>query len=145
MCSLFANSNRDPKKQKRPFKMDDFFLYKPKESQDIPTSTFGSAAMALIEKGLFPNWALFVYKDLKAASNGAAPRLLAYLHENAIILAPVRKGNAISGMLICDDKSFNKTLQMKSPCGEVVDVFIPAQNGRYAAIENIELTIMQHS
>lgn len=121
--------------------MNDFFLYEPKEDRNIPTHIYGSAALRLIEMNLFPRWALFVYKDLRQAASGSPPDLLAFIHDNAILLAPLVKGDNVKGMLICEDRAFNKELTLESPCGQVLTVSIPSFDGRYAAIENIELNI----
>ncbi len=141
LTSLTANINRDSKKQKKPYKMNDFFLFEPSEDRNIPTGTYGAAAMKLIEIDQFPSWALFVYKDLSASSNGAPPSLLAFIHEEAILLAPIVKGDLATGMLICTEKAYKKTLEMKSPCGEVISVDIPPLKGAYVAIEDIELEL----
>jgi hypothetical protein len=143
LSSILANSNRDPKKNKKPFKIDDFFLYKPKENSNIPTGVYGSAAMALLDKGLFPRWALFVYKDLKDSATGDPPDILAFMHESAILLAPLIKDGIVKGMLICEDRAFDKKLTMKSSYGQEITVSIPSFNGRYAAVENIELEIIR--
>lgn len=142
LSSLFANSNRDPKRKKKPYTMEDFFLYQPKEVQNIPTFVYGAAAIKLIDMGLFPRWGLFVYKDLKESAAGNPPDLLAFIHENAILLAPLMKDGCVKGMLICEDKSFGKVLTMKSPCEKEVKVKIPAFDGRYAAVEDIELDLI---
>ena len=142
LSSIFANSNRDPKKSKKPYTMKDFFLYETKESQNIPVHIYGAAAMRLLEMDLFPRWALFVYKDLKEAAFGSPPDLLAYIHDNAILLAPLVRNQTVKGMLICEDRAFNQTLEMKSPEGDVISVSIPSFDGRYAAVEDIELEII---
>lgn len=142
LSSLFANQNRDPKKKKKPYTMEDFFLYQPKEDQNVPTFKYGAAAMRLIEMGLFPRWGLFVYKDLKHSAAGEPPELLAFIHESAILIAPLIKDGSVRGMLICEDKAFNKVLTMRSPCEKEIEVKIPAFDGSYAAIEDMELNII---
>ena len=139
--SLIANTNRDPKKTKKPFSMEDFFLYQPKDTQNIPKSTYGAAGMKLLEMGLLPPWALFIYKDLQQSASGLPPQLLAFIHESAIILAPIVKQHSVKGMLICEDKAQGETIEMKSPCGQQIKVAIPNLNGHYAAIENIDIEI----
>lgn len=143
LCSLIANSNRDPKKTKKPYKMKDFFLYEPVETQNIPMYVYGAAAMKLIEMNLFPSWGLFIYKDLKQSAAGDPPDLLAFISKSAILLAPILKDTSVKGMLICEDRCFNKTIEMESPCGKQIKVSVPSFDGRYAAIEDIELEIIQ--
>ena len=116
-------------------------MYQPKTDQNIPKSAYGSAAMELLKSGLFPRWAYFVYKDLKQSAAGNPPQLLGFMHENAILLAPVVKADTVKCMLICEDKVQDKTIEMESPCGQKIKVFIPKLDGRYAAIENIDLEI----
>lgn len=139
--SLIANTNRDPKKTKKPFSMEDFFLYQPRDTQNIPKSSYGSAGMKLLEMGLLPAWALFIYRDLKQSAAGSPPQLLAFLHKSAIILAPLVKTNTVKGMLICEDKVYNTKIEMQSPCGQSIQVFIPKLEGCFIALENVELEI----
>ena len=144
LCSLIANTNRDPKKNKKPYTMNDFYLYEPQEDQNIPMYVYGAAAMELIRRGLFPKWGLFVYKDLKQSADGEPPDLLAFISEGAILLAPRVKNDSVKGMLICEDKTFNKQIKMESPCGQSLIVTVPSFDGRYVAIEDIELEIVKN-
>lgn len=104
---------------------------------------YGAAALKLIELNLFPKWGLFVYKDLKQSASGDPPDLLAFIHENAILLAPILKDTQVKGMLICEDRAFNQLLNMCSPCGKKIKVNIPSFDGRYAAVEDIELELVK--
>lgn len=142
LSSLIANANRDPKKRKEPFKMNDFFLFEPKDDKNIPTAVYGSAAMALAERGALPSWALFVFKDLKESADGTPPSLLAYLCDDAMILAPVHTGYSVRGMIIAKYKASGQRRMMTSPCGRSVYVEIPAGNGQVFAKEDVELTLI---
>ena len=141
LCSLFVNSKRDPKKQKVPYKIDDFFLYQPQDAQDIPTGVYGAAAMKLIEKREFPGWALTFYADLKKGAAGSAPTLLAYQHEKAIVLAPVIDGKTVKGMLIADYCVSEKIIELQSNHGDMIRLQMPKLSSQYSAEEDIILQI----
>lgn len=122
--------------------MEDFFLYQTQEDQNIPMSVYGSAAMKLIEMREFPLWALCFYSDLKKASSGSPPDVLAYKHKNAIILAPSVEDKLVKGMLICEDVVSEKEITMETIDGAKIKVQMPKLNIRYSAQENIELPIL---
>ena len=141
LCSLFTNSKRDSKKQKNPYKLDDFFLYQPKDAQGVPTGVYGAAAMELIEQQLFPRWAYCFYKDLKNSSTGNPPNLLGLIHEKAIILGPEITENSVKGMLIMEDVVSEQTIEMKSTLGGIIKVTMPKATIRYSAKEGVEVPI----
>lgn len=122
--------------------MEDFFLYQPRDARNIPTGVYGSAAMALAEKGLLPAWALFVFKDLKEAANGPAPQVLAYLSDSAMILAPIHYDGYIKGMIIATESVSNARIRMESPCGRRIYVEMPKINGKCYAQEDVELPLI---
>lgn len=142
MSSLIANSNRDSKRKKEPFKMEDFFLFEPKDDRNIPTGVYGSAAMALAADGRLPSWALFVFKDLKEAADGAPPSLLAYICDDAILLGPLHYGSSVKGMIIAKHSASGKRRKMISPCDKSIYVEIPIGNGKFYAQEDVELYII---
>lgn len=142
LTSVIANSNRDPKKKREPYKMDDFFLYQPRDAKNIPTSVYGAAAMELAAKNLLPPWALFVFKDLKEASNGPPPQLLAYIGDTAMILAPLLYGDRVKGMVIATEAASLKRMIMKSPCGKQIYVELPLINGKFYAQEGVDLILI---
>lgn len=142
LSSLIANANRDPKRKKDPFKMEDFFLFEPRDDRNIPTNVYGSAAMALTERGLLPSWALFVFKDLREAADGVPPSLLAYICDDAIILAPLHYGHSVKGMLIAKHSASGQRRTMSSPCGKTVYLEIPAGNAKFYAREDVELLVI---
>lgn len=142
LTSVISNSNRDPKKRREPFKMEDFFLFQPRDSRNIPTSVYGAAAMALVAGNNMPPWALFVFKDLKEAAEGQPPQLLAFICENAILLAPVFYENRVKGMLIALESASSRRVKMESPCGRNIYVEMPSINGKYYAQEDVELVLI---
>ena len=142
LSSIFANANRDPKKKKDPYKIEDFYLFQQLEDRNIPSSAFGAAAMELVKRNLFPNWALFSYKDLKASANGQPPSVLAYICDSALILAPVITGQSVSGMVIAQEASYGKNLLMESPCGKTIKVAMPIYNSKFYAEENVSMPLV---
>lgn len=141
LCSLFTNSKRDPKKQKTPYKLDDFFLYQPQDAQDIPTGVYGAAAMKLIENRQFPGWALTFYADLKKGAAGEAPQVLAYQHKNAIVLAPVIDNQTVKGMLIAEYVVSEEIIEMQSNYGETIRLQMPKLTSQCSAQEDVILQI----
>ena len=121
--------------------MDDFFLYQPKDAQDIPTGVYGAAAMKLIEERNFPNWALTFYADLKKGAAGEAPETLAYQHPKAIVLAPSIDGHTVKGMLIADNDVSEEIIELQSNHGEMIRLQMPKLTMQYSAQEDVILQI----
>ena len=128
------------KKQKTPYKLDDFFLYQPQDAQDIPTGIYGAAAMKLIQNKKFPNWPTF-YAGGKKGAAGEAPQVLAYQHKNANVLAPVVDGNTVKGMLIADYVVSEDIIEMQSNQGEMIRLQMPKLTSQYSAQEDVTLQI----
>ena len=137
LTSLTANLNRDNKKRRTPYTIEDFFLFQPKEAKGGPSQAYGAAAMALVELELFPSWALFVYKALKESSEGYAPDLLAFICDDAILLAPKENHeNSVKSMFIGKESASNARRVMKSPCGLEVYMQLPEVDGKIFAQED---------
>lgn len=143
LSSIFANSNRDPKKKREPYKMEDFFLYQLREDRNIPSGVFGAAAMELVRLKLFPKWGLFAFKALKEGSNGRPPQLLAYIGEDVMILAPVVDGKELSGMIVGRESAQGKQRNLVSPCGSHITVSIPPLAGKFYAVEDVTMRIVR--
>lgn len=122
--------------------MSDFFLYESKEDMNIPSSVYGAAALALIEARQFPNWALFIYKDLKSAAEGAPPKLLAYISADFMLLAPIHYDDKVKGMVVCMESAYGQIRQLASPCGQTIKVRCIKGRNKFFASENVELTVI---
>ena len=142
LTSTLANSNRDPKKKREPYKMEDFFLFQDKEDRNIPSATFGSAAMELVKQKKFPQWALFAFKALKEASNGRPPSVLAYVGEDIMVLGPIIDGKELMGMIICKESAYGKERAVVSELGEELRIQVPRFKGKFYAEENIAMYIL---
>ena len=123
--------------------MDDFFLYQSKEDRNIPSATFGSAAMELVKMKMFPKWGLFAFKALKEASNGRPPELLAYIGEDVMMLAPIVDGKELKGMIICQESAYGAERELCSPCGSGIKILVPRFSGKIFAEENITMHIVR--
>lgn len=142
LCSVLANVNRDSKKKREPYEMSDFFLYESREDMNIPSSVYGAAALALIDMKQFPNWALFIYKDLRTAADGPPPKLLAFIGQDAMILAPMEYDDKVKGMIVCMETAYGEVRELRSPCGRVIKARFIRGSGKYYAQENVELDVI---
>lgn len=131
--SIIANANRDTKKKREGYKMDDFFVYQTKEEMNIPTSRFGSAALELSRRGKLPKWALFVYKDLKAAAEGPPPEMLAYEASDIIILGPIVSKDEVRGMIICLESAYGTKRKLLGSNGTTIEIEVPFCKGKVYA------------
>lgn len=139
-----AEINRDRKKQRTPYRLEDFYFYADKELANLPEPRFGAAAMALIKNKLFPSWALFAYRELKErAGDALPPELLCVQCEDAILLAPNTESHSITGLLIACESASEQVRKMTSPCGLEVEVRMPVVSNKYEATEDAELRLLR--
>jgi hypothetical protein len=137
--SLIANVNRDSKRQRKPYTAEDFFLYQPRDEQDLPAGRCGAAALALIEQRLFPTWALFCYKELASGASNTPPALLAFISDTAVLLAPVKTERGYKGMLIAQEAAGECWHKFESPCGRVETLYVPKVPTKIMAQDNMDL------
>lgn len=139
-----AELNRDRKKQRKPFKPEDYYFYADREKQNLPDARYGAAALELIRLGSFPTWALFVYTDLKSrAADALPPELLCFQCDDAILLAPSTDGEHVSGMLIATISASGERRKMTSPCGRTIDVRMPTLSSKFQAFEDADLRLLR--
>lgn len=137
-----AEMNRDAKKRRKPYDIEEFYLYSDGEQDKLPNPKYCAAAMALIKEGLLPAWALFVYKDLKDNANGySPPELLAYICADVLLLAPEVDRNGCKAMLIAEKSASGAVREMTSPCGRRIRVAIPDFSGAFYAEEDVLLDV----
>lgn len=142
LASLMANQNRNTKKQREPYKLDQFCLYKPREQQEIPAYVYGSAAVAAIKRGLLPSWALFCYKQLSAAaSNDYEPKVSIMVAEDALILHPIKTEDGWKGMLIAMESAGRQRREFKiEGKEETVWLTVPEIETKMIAVEDVALS-----
>lgn len=138
MMSMFANSNRDPKKTPE-FKIDQFYLYQPKDDSSGPNGKVGAAMLELIDKNMYPAWALFCFREISESAAGAPPALLAFIGEDCMLLAPEWVEAGYRGTLLALESASEQARWMTSPCGRKVLVEIPKIRSKASAEENVFL------
>ena len=139
LMSLTANSQRDPKRKKEPFTLEDFYLYQPRNDQDVPAERYGAAAMGLVRRKMLPSWALTFYSKLAAGAGGAEPSLLAFIGEDFLLLAPVKTPTGYTGLLIAMESASNTIQEASSPCGKTVTICLPKIPTKIVAEEGHDL------
>lgn|GEM_PF-1427273 len=139
LAAQSANMNRDPKKRRVPFELEDFYLYQPLEEKRLPEARYGASALWLAENDLFPAFALFCFPDLRKNAGKNTPTVVSLNHPNAILLAPVETPEGIKGLLIAEKNVSDSTISMSSPCGLSFLVKIPFINDEVAAEEDVTL------
>lgn len=121
--------------------MEDFCLFVSQEDRNIPSAEFGAAALALIEKRMFPSWGLFAYKDLKESASGPPPNILGFIAEDILILAPRISGDVMQGMMVALESASGQIRCLKSPCHKTVLLQVPSFQGKYFCQENVALDV----
>ena len=140
LTSVFANTNRNPKSRKKPYDMTEFALYLSREDRNLPSGSYGAAALILANSGKFPTWALFCYKELvSGARQGYKPKIVAYMHEDAILLHPRHMQNGVMGFLIAKREASNRILTLKDEHGDEIRLQMPEINAEVVAEEDITL------
>ena len=134
-----ANLNRDTKRKKQPFSMEDFYLFQPLEDKNLPAERYGAAAIWLATKEMFPSFALFCFPELRKNAGKQAPTVVAYLHPSAVLLAPTETPEGLKGLLIVESVVSEQVITMRTPCGKEATVVIPSVRDEVAAEEDITL------
>lgn len=138
-----AEINRDKNKRRKPFSPDEFYYYASLEDRDLPEPRYGAAAKALMEREMFPTWALFVYKDLMTrAADALPPEVLCLMCDDVIVLAPSAEDGHVAGMMIAARTASQQVRELKSPCGQFTTVRLPNIEDKFVAIEDAQLRII---
>ena len=137
--------NRDRKKQKKPFELQDFYFYPDDEENDTVDAIYGATAKAMTEKKVFPSWALFAYKDIiKNADKSTPPEELYYITGDAVILAPKIIDSSVKGLLIAKQSASNAVATMISGTGKMIRLRMPElPKGEVNLVENCWLDIVE--
>lgn len=138
LASIMVNQGRDPRKSK-PVDMTSFYIYEPKDQQNLPSGRYGAAAVELIKRRKFPSWALFCFKELSQSASGEPPALLAYEGVDCLLLAPVATPGGFTGLFIAVESASGEVREMTSPDGQVIKVRVPIVETKIVAEEDVFL------
>lgn len=140
LSSLFANSNRDPKKNKKGFTYKDFQFYGDPEDEDRPDVRYGSAAVELVKANKFPDWALFCFSALReSADPNYVPTILAFIAEDAVLLAPTKTETGWTGLLIARESASEQSRVFTTEDGSTYKLTLPYIETKIIAREGITL------
>lgn len=139
-----AELNRDKKKKRQPYTLDDFYLYGNESNINAPNARYGAAAKKLIQMEKFPLWGLFVYKDLISQSeNALPPDDLAAIASDCIVIAPIYEDFECSGMLIALESASGQLREFTSINGQVIQMRVPELQNKVNAIEDAVLKVLR--
>jgi hypothetical protein len=140
LTSLTANQQRDPKKVPNPYTAESFCFFRPKSLENLPSGRYGSAAVAMVEAGTYPAWALFCFKELnQKADPNYKPKFPALVSENAILLHPVRSDAGYTGLLIAREAASESMVAFKGLGGEPIPLWVPKIKTKVIAEEGVTL------
>ena len=138
--AVYANSQRDPKAQKKPYSPLDFSLYKQIENNG-PNSYSAACYMALVTSGRLPAWALFCYKDVSSSSNKPlSGPLSALIAHDAILVAPRKTELGMKGLLIAQESASDQVRQFRDLEGNVLSLRLPLIHTKVIAEEGATLS-----
>ena len=141
--SVLANINRDPKRQKTPYKLTDYCLYASKRDLNLPGGSYGAAAVKAIQQGRYPSWALFCYKELaNNVRQGYEPKIAALVAHDAIILHPQNTLDGVKGMLIACESASLTSRTFTDDNGAEVMLQLPEIPTKIVASEDITLPLV---
>jgi len=140
LSSLYANSQRDPKKSQKAYTYMDFSFYKPMESIDIPQSHYGSAYAELVRSKRMPSWALFCFKSLMASVDDKyVPSEPGFVAEDAILLHPEKVQGGYKGLLIATESAGDQRRVFVNSNGEQIWLTVPFIQTKVVAEEGVIL------
>lgn len=139
LAAQTANLNRDPKKRKAPYNIDEFYLYEPIEAKNAPSERYGASAVWLAESGMMPSFALFCFPALRKSAGSNLPTVISFGSSNAILLAPTEQYGGVKGLLVAEKSASGQVITMESPCGQSITVRMPIIASEVIAKEDIVL------
>lgn len=138
--ALLANQQRDSKKKSEPYKTSDFSFFKPVNSGDMPSSHYGSAAMAMIKAKTFPAWALFCFRQLAdIADPSYIPGIAGFVSEDAILLHPMKTDLGYTGLLIARESAGDQRRVFTDDKGNTITLTVPHVSTKTIAEEGVTL------
>ena len=141
LSALMANINRDTKRNKQPYKPTDFCYFADKADRNDPDAINAAAYLQLVQDGLMPNWALFIYPQMKGMAEGLpAPDPVAAIGRDFILLAPEPANGGMEGLLIAKKTVSGKLLQVKLG-RQSIKVIVPEFEESVVAREHVFVAV----
>lgn len=137
--AVYANSQRDPKSNKKPLGPMDFSLYKLNEVEG-PAGYYGACYMHLIKQREMPAWALFCYKSVASSAKGSAGAQYALIAEDAILIGPQRDENGFRGLLVAQESASGQKRMFSDPLGNFFQLTVPEIPTKVIAEEDVTLS-----
>ena len=138
--AIYANSQRDPKSQKKPFSVLDFTFYQPSEGNG-PSAYYAACYMHLLKAKQLPLWALFCYKEVAQSERGVtAGPIPALMAEDAILIGPRKTDLGVTGFLIAQESASGQVREFKDADGNVRSLTVPVIESKVVAEEDVTLS-----
>ena len=137
--AVYANSQRDPKSNKKAFGPMDFALYKPLEGEG-PDGYYAACYLKALEKKQLPMWALFCYKSVAPSARGAAGVNYALIAEDVILVGHRKTDSGFKGLLIAMESASDQDRDFRDQDGNVYTLRVPTIGTKVIAKEDVTLS-----
>ena len=137
--AVYANSQRDTKKNPKGFGPLDFCMFK-EVDEDGPSSYYAACYMHLIKQKEMPTWALFCLKDIAGSAKGTPGPLYALKTEDAILIGPRHTGEGFKGLLIALESAGGQERDFVDPEGNIYRLSVPHIPTKVVAQEDVTLS-----
>lgn len=141
ICTITANLNRDPKKQRKPYSVDDFTFFGETEEAK-PEYRAAIAYMTLLARNELPGWALFCHNDFKSGSGKTYPTDPAMRGEGFLLLAPTENENKIKGLMVAEQRVSGKQIAVTWESHKMM-ISVPKFDGYVCAKADTEVTVLR--
>lgn len=137
--AVYANSQRDPKSNRKLASPLDFALFKPLEGEG-PAGYYAACYLHLVKTQELPAWALFCYKEVVPSARGRAGGQYALFANDAILIGPRKTELGYKGFLIAQESASGATRTFSDPSGNLYDLTLPSIPTKVIAEEDVTLS-----
>jgi hypothetical protein len=102
---------RDSKKNRKPFEAADFCFFLDVE-ENRPKARAAAAYMALVKSERLPEWATWIYADMKDGKGKVYLGDPAMMGDGVILLAPTEIDGGFRGLLLAEAKVSGRQIEM---------------------------------
>lgn len=141
LCCITANLNRDVKKQKKPYTIEDFCYFTDQEESG-PERQAAIAYWTLVERKKIPSWALFCLNDFKAGKGKTYATDPAFVSDHLLLLAPRETERGLKGVMIAEAPASGQQVVGEWE-GHRMVVSVPKFDGFVVALADAELVVLR--